>query len=267
MPIAPINGIEMYYEQQGQGKDLLLIGGLTATIQEWNKISPALSRSFRVTLPENRGAGRTTAPEKPYNIAQMAEDIVLLMENLNIEKAYFVGSSMGSAIVQQLCLAHRDKVEAAVLISAFAHLPTVQAQYFKITSSILATSSATPQQALTMIYTRLYASSTFENSNFLQEEIDHVLANPYPQTPAGYQGQLSALTTFDIRKQLHAIKTPIKIIVGEEDILTPLYLSQALQQSILGSQLVILKHCAHMVSREQPTRLLKEILSMPCQLS
>src|SRR3990167_1532904 len=101
MPIIQLNDIEMYYEQKGEGQDLLLIGGLTANITEWDLIVDECVKKFRVTLPENRGAGRTSAPIGKYTIKQMANDIAALMETLRIQQAIMVGSSMGAAIVQQ----------------------------------------------------------------------------------------------------------------------------------------------------------------------
>ena len=100
MPKAPVSDIVTYYEEAGSGDALVLLTGLGADLQSWALTAPALAKQFHVVMPDNRGAGRTSAPDRPYAIAQMAGDVVALLDRLGIEKANLVGFSMGGLEAQ-----------------------------------------------------------------------------------------------------------------------------------------------------------------------
>ena len=82
MPTIKINDIEMYYQQQGKGEDLVLIAGASADHTAWDPIYDELTKHYRVLRFDNRGVGQTDAPSGPYSIPQMAEDTAGLMEAL-----------------------------------------------------------------------------------------------------------------------------------------------------------------------------------------
>ncbi|MEP7215082.1 MAG: alpha/beta fold hydrolase, partial [Anaerolineaceae bacterium] len=80
MPSTPIRDIITYYEEAGAGAGdpLILIMGLSGDIQAWALQVPTLAKHFRVITFDNRGAGRTSAPDKPQSIAGMADDLAAL---------------------------------------------------------------------------------------------------------------------------------------------------------------------------------------------
>ena len=78
MPTVETGDIATYYEEAGAGEPLILICGLSADLQAWRFQIPELSKRFRVICYDNRGAGRTNAPDQPYSIAGMAEDLAAL---------------------------------------------------------------------------------------------------------------------------------------------------------------------------------------------
>jgi pimeloyl-ACP methyl ester carboxylesterase len=109
------NGIELYYEEHGEGEPLLLIMGWGGNAATWAPQLPGLSEHFRVIAFDNRGAGRSSAPDEPYSIAQMAEDTVGLLDALDIRRTHVFGISMGGMIAQELALRHPARVNALVL--------------------------------------------------------------------------------------------------------------------------------------------------------
>ncbi|MFO7568583.1 MAG: alpha/beta fold hydrolase, partial [Smithellaceae bacterium] len=79
MPHQTVNGIQIYYEEQGQGEPLLLINGLAFPMDLWFAQIEALSKDFRVIALDNRGIGRSDKPDCPYSVAMMASDTVALL--------------------------------------------------------------------------------------------------------------------------------------------------------------------------------------------
>jgi pimeloyl-ACP methyl ester carboxylesterase len=92
MPFQRINGIQIYYEEQGKGNPVLLIQGLGYPSGMWFLQIPALARNFRTIVFDNRGVGRTDKPDEEYSIPLMASDAVGLLHAQLILKACIVQS-------------------------------------------------------------------------------------------------------------------------------------------------------------------------------
>lgn len=108
MPTVNVNDIQMYYEIHGEGKLLLLIGGLGLDLSELQSMSGWLAQRYQVIVFDNRGAGRTDKPDIPYSIEMMAADTAELMKALAIERASLLGISMGGKIALDLALRHPE---------------------------------------------------------------------------------------------------------------------------------------------------------------
>ena len=77
MPTVAVNGIEVYYEQAGEGRPVLLLHGLGSSTRDWEYQTAVLSREYRVITMDVRGHGRSSRPPGPYSVAQFAQDAVL----------------------------------------------------------------------------------------------------------------------------------------------------------------------------------------------
>ncbi len=104
MPFHRVNGIQIYFEEHGQGEPLLLIQGLGYPSGMWFLQIPALSRHFRTIVFDNRGVGKTDKPDEPYSVPLMASDAAGLLGALGIQKTHVVGVSLGGYIAQELAL-------------------------------------------------------------------------------------------------------------------------------------------------------------------
>ena len=113
------NGVKIHYEIAGQGEPVILIHGLYSSARmNWDMpgVTAALAKNFQVIALDNRGHGQSDKPtgEDQYG-AEMAEDIVRLMDHLHIQKARVVGYSLGGMITMKLLTLHPDRVKSAVL--------------------------------------------------------------------------------------------------------------------------------------------------------
>lgn len=78
-----------------------------------------LSEHYQVILFDNPGCGQSSTPDQAMNIADLANITIQLCNHLNINSAYFLGNSMGGAIVQQIAYAYPEKVTKAVISNSF----------------------------------------------------------------------------------------------------------------------------------------------------
>lgn len=244
--------LTMYYEQYGQGPDLVLIAGLSADHTVWSFVTEAFATRFRVTIFDNRGVGQSDAPTGPYSVAMMAQDTVGLLDGLGLDRAICLGHSMGGAITLQLCIAHPERVARAILCAPAARVPTPSRQH--VESVVLLREAGIPPELLAATTMPWIFGETFlSDDSKTGLAVTAMVNNPYPQSIAAFRAQIAACLDADFEARLAEITTPTLIVAGREDLLTPLRCSETLHRGIRGAQLAILD-CAHMVPIEQPDR-------------
>lgn len=251
------NGIDFSYEKHGKGEPLFLISGFTNHRGMWRKIFPKLKDFFEVFLFDNRGSGQTTATPPPYTIELLANDVIAFMDALKIEKAHMLGFSMGSAIIQTIGLNHPDRISKGVLIAPFSTLPATAIMQATATAKLFER-GVDPAIALETILPWIYSNDYLSNPKRIEQTIQDLINDPFPQPPEGYIGQLEALKAFDLTDRLNEIQTPMLILSGKEDLYTPYYTAKILERHLPNGTLIGLPKLSHMLHIEAPEVIIKE---------
>jgi 3-oxoadipate enol-lactonase len=118
MPVASINGVDLYYEITGQGEPVVLLHGYTGSSQDWAYQVAALSPHYRVITPDHRGHGRSAAPAKEddYSVKILSDDVYSLLKLLNVRKCCLAGHSLGGFTALQFAVEHQDMLAGLVLV-------------------------------------------------------------------------------------------------------------------------------------------------------
>ncbi|MBB2910724.1 pimeloyl-ACP methyl ester carboxylesterase [Streptosporangium becharense] len=126
MAVAELGDVTLYYTDEGPregggraGGDrpvLLLVHGWGGHARAWEPVTAALPPRFRVIGVDLRGHGGSSAPPDGYRPADLAGDLVALMERLGVAAAIPVGHSMGAQVVTALAVEHPDRVAALVVV-------------------------------------------------------------------------------------------------------------------------------------------------------
>lgn len=116
---ADVNGLHLYYEIYGdQGTPLVLLHGGMLTIElNFATLIPTLAETHRVIGVELQGHGRTADIDRDITPANLADDVVALLDHLGIERAHVVGHSLGGAVAMELAVSHPDRVLSVVPLS------------------------------------------------------------------------------------------------------------------------------------------------------
>ena len=115
MATAHVNGVELAYEETGDGSPLVLLHAGIADRRMWDDALPALARHYRVVRLDFRGFGETPLPDGPF---VYAADVRALLEALDVARADVVGVSMGGHVALDLALAHPETVDRLILVGA-----------------------------------------------------------------------------------------------------------------------------------------------------
>ena len=215
MPTAKVNDINMYYEIHGEGEPLIFIQGLGTEISSAGFFTAELAKKYSVITFDNRGTGRTDKPDTHYSIEMMAEDTIGLMDTLEIEKAHFMGGSMGACILQVIVAKYPERVNRMVL-----YLATPR---FSDTLKNAMEPFLKPQKAEEGINNQMHPL-------FMQK---------YPPTETSLSRQLEANMKFDGRELLGQIKAPTLIINATKDIFIPMKSTEELAEGIPHAKVVL----------------------------
>jgi pimeloyl-ACP methyl ester carboxylesterase len=112
-----LNGIEIEYQDGGQGSPVLLGHGYSATGRMWDGQRAALGDRYRVISWDMRGHGRTDSPTDPaqYSAALTVADMRGLLQHCGVERAVVGGLSLGGYVALAFYLAHPEMVRALVI--------------------------------------------------------------------------------------------------------------------------------------------------------
>jgi pimeloyl-ACP methyl ester carboxylesterase len=250
-------GVTLNYEISGSGDPLLLIMGTSGSIPLWGELSGRLAQTHQVIAFDNRGLGGSDRGAGPIDVATLAEDASGLLEALGIPRAHVLGWSLGSAVVQELALAHPEQVSSAVMYATWGRCDGFQ-------RSVLS--------ALRLPYVHRDMESALATAGlaFSPQLLDHpdfgALMEPmlpaFPQNEAQMQvtvEQWDADLAHDSLDRLGGITAPTLVVVGEQDLLTPPWQAKKVADAVPGAryELVTGPGSSHGMHIERPEELTK----------
>lgn len=128
MPLLSLPDFDLHFEVEGSGPPVLLIHGLGSSGADWAFQVAQLSSSFQLICPDLRGSGLSGKPPGPYSIAQMADDLWQLLDDLGIEHCHLAGFSLGGAVALEMALQRPAEQGRLIMINA---LPTYRIDHWR----------------------------------------------------------------------------------------------------------------------------------------
>jgi 3-oxoadipate enol-lactonase len=244
MATANVNSVNLFYEVEGSGPPLLLIAGLGANSSAWFTIKPLLTEKYTVITFDNRGVGRSEVPPGPYTIEQMADDTAALIRHLDLGPVAAVGWSLGGSVLQGLLIRNGDLVSKAVILSGFPSYTELQQGWLDCLIC-LRRSDVSPEAQAMFGMAWGFTGKMLVDHAALAAGAKLGAKAPYPTTPEGFEAQAHGLRRFDSRPLLPTVKTPTLVLVGAEDVLTPISQSVEMAELIPGAKLVVLPRGSH----------------------
>ena len=245
---ATIDGIRMTYAVDGAAGafPVVLHHPLATNLSIWDEITPVLAQRYRVVRFDARGHGRTEAPKGPYAFETLSADVVALMDHLEIERAHYLGLSMGGMVGQYLGLDHPGRFASLQLVSTSSRIPDEARQMWVDRVTVAREKGMASQVAPAM-------QRWITEANRQKPALVARLSRMIETTPLeGYAGWCQAIGGLDITARLKAITLPTQVIVGTDDPATPPAAAKAIHEQIKGSRLVEIPATAHMLCAEDP---------------
>jgi 3-oxoadipate enol-lactonase len=260
MPRVKIRDIEVYYEVQGRGPKLLYIGGTGGDLRDKpNIFNSPLPEHFTVLAHDQRGLGQTSKPDKPYTMADYADDAYELVKSVGWSRSHVMGVSFGGMVAQEYALRHPDAVDRLVLACTSSGgaggasypihtLPTDPEEQAKMWLSLLDNRRGESWGKSNPEKYRAALRQMMAPSRFVDE----------PGHRVGARRQLEARSHHDTYSRLPVLDMPVYICGGRYDALSPPRNLDALHGQIRGSVLELFEG-GHLFLGQDPDAFLRVI--------
>jgi len=246
MPFLEAGDLRLHYEETGSGAPLVLLPGLGMRAENWAPHLPLLAANRRVIALDVRGGAESDCPDGPYETREMAEDTVLALDSLGIERTDVLGLSMGGFVAQWLALKHPERI-ARMVLALTALRPTGRGCERLKLELRLRENPALHELHFRELFLWLFDDATFERAGAVDRFVEAALDRVGQESLAGIRGRVAACLAHDARSWASRITVPTLVIGGTEDLIYPPREARALATAIPGAKLELIEG-AHALS-------------------
>ncbi len=230
--------------------DIVFIGGFTADHTVWNNVLLSLESKqvpCNLFFIDNLGIGSES--KSSYNTVEMAQAILSTLGDTIADNTCFVGHSLGGAIAQQIAILNPLKNYSLILLSSFAKLDVVGEKLLHARVS-LSRAGVLKSLVADIVLPTLFSPSFLQSKEKFNFAKERFINNS--QTQAGMLGQLNACLEHDTRKSLCEIKSTVKVVTGNSDMLVAPHHANYLSEKISDTEHYCLEGYGHMLPIECP---------------
>ncbi|MFB6819652.1 alpha/beta fold hydrolase [Streptomyces sp. NPDC056347] len=271
MPFVTVkDGTQLYYEDWGKGRPVVLLCSATMNSRMWEFQAPYLAeRGLRCILPDRRGFGRSDRPWDGYDYDTLADDLASLMDHLGLREVTVVGYAMGGGeAVRYLARHGSDRVSRLALVCA--------------TTPYLLRGPDNPDGIDPAVLDQIAAAMTADRARYVSDIAVPFFGGPEasaqsltvsPQLVDWMTGQAldsslratveitRTLFTEDLREDVRGVGVPTLIVHGDSDPSAPLDLCARRTAALVpDSELVVYEGAAHGLFATHADRLSAQLL-------
>lgn len=250
MPRIEVNGVRLDYDETGSGAETVVFAhGLLFDRRIFDHQVAALSGRFRCIAFDFRGHGKTEVTRGGYDMDTLAADAAALIEALGAAPCHFVGLSMGGFVGLRLASRRPELLGSLALLDTSADpeprenvprygLLNVVARLFGL--------RAVAGRVMPILFGR---TTMAERRDLVEFWRDRVVAQDRRGMTRAVRGVVERAGVAD---ELHRVRVPTLVLVGEEDTATTPEKARRLCDGIAGAELVVVPRAGHMSSLENP---------------
>lgn len=261
------DGTPIYFESRGKGEPLVLVYGIACLMNHWHHQVDAFSEHYRVITFDLRGHHKSLPLGNPQNlkIADVAKDLIGLMDHLGLPKAHFAGHSFGVPILLEFYKLAPERVSSFIFINGFSKNPLkgmfgldvvepffffMKEQYAKAPDLWTTLWRKVVDNPLAMILAGAAGGFNLKLTQF--KDIEVYTRGVARMDLRIFMEMMEELMRFDGEEILPLIQVPTLIISGEKDNVTPMKFQIEFQQKIANSEYVLVPYGSHCTQLDFP---------------
>lgn len=244
--------IQTAWFEVGRGRPLILIHGLADDHRAWRKPLPQLILNHRVILYDLRGHGGTSLGRGEGTLAQLAGDLLSLMDALAIDRAVLAGFSLGGTVAMRVAIERPERVQALALVATSSRVGSAAAEWYRTRGEMAA--GGDPELRATLDQD---AADVYRNAP-LEVEMGRMIRRQSTADPSGYANACRAmekLHSHPLDPDLGRIAAPTLVVSADRDQHCPPRAGEIISAAVPGSRHEVIDGCGHPIPVEKPDRL------------
>jgi len=248
--MVSVSGVDIatYVDGEQDRPWIILSNSLAANYSSWDHQLSLLTQDFRILRYDTRGHGRSSAPEGPYTFAHLTGDVLGLMDHYRIEKATFLGLSLGGMTGLGLAIDHPSRLTQLICCDAGSDAPPPFVDNWS--ARIASVESASNMEPVAAFNKERWFTQAFIASH--SQAIDQAMKMILATSTRGYVECARALQKLDYKRHLSGIKCPTLFICGAQDAASPPAVMQEMTGLLPGAALKLVDPGAHLCNIENP---------------
>ena len=248
--IAKLAGYQVGFDDTGSGPPVVFLHGFPHDRTLWTAQRVSLAPQVRCIVPDLRGFGHSST-HGPFSMDQYADDVVALLDWLGIESAVVCGLSMGGYVAMAMWRRYPDRIRALIFSDTKAGADDEVTRGKR--DDLIALVRRDGSRAIANAQLQGMLGKQSRERPDVVNTIRAIMAR---QSVAGITGALQALRDRpDSRETLGTITVPTLVVVGEDDVLTPIKEARAIAEALPAAARVrieIIAGAGHLPCIERP---------------
>lgn len=252
MPKIKVNGVEIYYEENGSGDETIIFShGLLWSGRMFDQQVAHFKERYRVITYDHRGQGQTEVTQDGYDMDTLYEDAVALIQALNVAPCHFAGLSMGGFVAMRLAARRPELLKSVILIETSAEPePAENVPKYKMLNLVARWLSLrlVAGQVMPIMFGQKFLN---DPARMAERKLwrERMIANDRIGITRAVLGVVNRKPILD---ELSKITLPTLILVGDQDVATVPAKAERIHSLIPQSKLVVIPGAGHTSSVEEP---------------
>jgi pimeloyl-ACP methyl ester carboxylesterase len=239
------DGLELYYEEHGQGAPVVLLGGIMMNTASWAQHVPVLSRHVRLILIDLRDQGRSQKANSDYRLDVHVQDVIGLLDKLGLPSTHLIGLSYGGQVAQRVAVAHPDRVRTLILANSNHYISNHLAEIGRAWEVAAALNDGERffQLAVPFIYSRDFYAKNLDVLHERQAMFKSLLTKDWFD---GFGRLCRSTEGFRLSNEdLSSLSMPTLLIGADDDMITPVRLMEEMHDAIPHCEFITFPNAGH----------------------
>ncbi len=220
--LAEVNGTTLWYELVGSGECVVQVGGAVSAHEGYATVTPSLAKRFEVLNYDHRGYGLSARPEQRYSIDVWCDDLVALLDHLGKKRVHIHGGSMGSFIAIAFALKYPQRVNKLLLgAGAIAKCDGMGISHFRVWQHLARAYGVGSREVAEELVNKAFSRDHIDRVGLEQLTVGMIDSASRNASTNVFIDACQVMIDADVREGLPHIKSPTLVMVGSEDVLTP----------------------------------------------
>lgn len=253
-------GIAYAVAGPANGPTVIFLHGIGGNKTNWlEQLRFFATHGYRAVAWDARGYGDSDDYDGPFDFAEVASDLQRLVLDLNVDKAHFVGLSMGGRILMDFANRYPERLQSLTLCAAFpsfnkALSPEQREDFLRLRQAPLLAGQSFAELAPELVHSLTGPKASSAVQTQLHDSICAL-------RKASYLKALAAASAFDRTEEIQRISAPTLLLYGEDDRLTPPAMGHEVAALMPHAEFTVLPGCGHLMNLECPDAFNERLLA------